>query len=95
MLFLQFREKRIEQERDLIERQNKWLNEELKNKTDELVQIRKEKVFGLCILSSFLCLSVQAKIPLTILNTVIDQFSLLSIFFARFFVSFSSISVKL
>ncbi|CAH3109789.1 unnamed protein product [Pocillopora meandrina] len=38
-----FREKRIEQERDLIERQNKWLNEELKNKTDELVQIRKEK----------------------------------------------------
>lgn len=65
MLFLQFREKRIEQERDLIERQNKWLNEELKNKTDELVQIRKEKVFGLCILSSFLRLSVQAKIPFT------------------------------
>ena len=41
---LQFREKRIEQEKELIERQNKWLTEELKSKTDELVKLRKEKV---------------------------------------------------
>ncbi|KAJ7387616.1 hypothetical protein OS493_000951 [Desmophyllum pertusum] len=38
-----FREKRIEQEKELIERQNKWLSEELKTKTDELVKLRKEK----------------------------------------------------
>lgn len=42
--YLQFREKRIEQEKELIQRQNKWLSEELKSKTDELVKLRKEKV---------------------------------------------------
>ncbi|XP_020609857.1 nucleoprotein TPR-like isoform X1 [Orbicella faveolata] len=38
-----FREKRIEQEKELIQRQNKWLSEELNSKTDELVKLRKEK----------------------------------------------------
>lgn len=42
--YLQFREKRIEQEKELLQRQNKWLSEELKSKTDELVKLRKEKV---------------------------------------------------
>lgn len=45
MLYQQFREKRIEQEKELIQRQNKWLSEELKSKTDELVKLRKEKVY--------------------------------------------------
>jgi len=40
---LKFREKRIEQEKELIQKQNTWLSEELKTKTDELVKLRKEK----------------------------------------------------
>ncbi|XP_074635323.1 nucleoprotein TPR-like isoform X3 [Acropora palmata] len=40
---LKFREKRIEQEKELIQKQNTWLTDELKTKTDELVQLRKEK----------------------------------------------------
>ena len=43
-LFFQFREKRIEQEKELIQKQNTWLSDELKAKTDELVKLRKEKV---------------------------------------------------
>ena len=43
----------------------------------------------------FCACQFRPKFPLPILNTVIDQFSLLNIFFARFFVSFSSISVNL
>jgi len=45
LIILQFREKRIEQEKELIQKQNTWLSEELKTKTDELVKLRKEKVF--------------------------------------------------
>lgn len=44
VFYPQFREKRIEQEKELIQRENKWLSEELKRKTDELVKLRKEKV---------------------------------------------------
>ena len=42
--FFQFREKRIEQEKELMQKQNSWLSDELKTKTDELVKLRKEKV---------------------------------------------------
>ena len=44
LLFFQFREKRIEQEKELVQKQNTWLSDELKAKTDELVKLRKEKV---------------------------------------------------
>lgn len=44
VFMFQFREKRIEQEKELIQKQNTWLSDELKMKTDELVQLRKEKV---------------------------------------------------
>lgn len=44
VFYPQFREKRIEQEKELIQRENKWLSEELKSKTEELVKLRKEKV---------------------------------------------------
>ena len=40
----QFREKRIEQEKVLLQKQVDWLNGELKNKTDELTSLRKDKV---------------------------------------------------
>ena len=40
----QFREKRIEQEKELLQKQNTWLGDELKTKTDELIKLRKEKV---------------------------------------------------
>ncbi|CAH3021550.1 unnamed protein product [Porites evermanni] len=38
-----FREKRIEQEKELLQKQVTWSNEELKTKTEELVNLRKEK----------------------------------------------------
>ena len=32
------------QEKELMEKQSEWLNNELKSKTDELAKLRKEKV---------------------------------------------------
>ena len=44
IVMFQFREKRIEQEKELVQKQNTWLSDELKTKTDELGKMRKEKV---------------------------------------------------
>ena len=41
---VKYREKRLEQEKELLTSQNEWLSTELKNKTDELLSVRKEKV---------------------------------------------------
>ena len=41
---LQFRERRIAQEKELLTKQNEWSNSELKSKTEELAKLRKEKV---------------------------------------------------
>ncbi|XP_072919390.1 translocated promoter region b, nuclear basket protein isoform X3 [Hemitrygon akajei] len=40
---VKYREKRLEQEKELLMNQNSWLNTEIKTKTDELVGLRREK----------------------------------------------------
>ncbi|XP_078074443.1 translocated promoter region b, nuclear basket protein isoform X2 [Mustelus asterias] len=40
---IKYREKRLEQEKELLINQNSWLNAELKTKTDELLELRREK----------------------------------------------------
>ncbi|XP_069794284.1 translocated promoter region b, nuclear basket protein isoform X2 [Narcine bancroftii] len=40
---IKYREKRLEQEKELLMSQNTWLNTELKTKTDELLGLRREK----------------------------------------------------
>ncbi|NWY70257.1 TPR protein, partial [Erithacus rubecula] len=40
---MKYREKRLEQEKELLQNQNSWLNAELKAKTDELLQTAREK----------------------------------------------------
>ncbi|XP_052521621.1 nucleoprotein TPR isoform X3 [Tympanuchus pallidicinctus] len=40
---VKYREKRLEQEKELLQSQNTWLNSELKAKTDELLHIAREK----------------------------------------------------
>ncbi|KAM6124630.1 nucleoprotein TPR isoform 2-T2 [Pterocles gutturalis] len=40
---MKYREKRLEQEKELLQNQNTWLNNELKSKTDELLQTAREK----------------------------------------------------
>ncbi|XP_048394892.2 translocated promoter region b, nuclear basket protein isoform X3 [Stegostoma tigrinum] len=40
---IKYREKRLEQEKELLMNQNSWLNAELKTKTDELLELRREK----------------------------------------------------
>ncbi|XP_069088104.1 nucleoprotein TPR isoform X2 [Pleurodeles waltl] len=40
---VKYREKRLEQERDLVQNQNNWLNGELKSKTEELMSLSREK----------------------------------------------------
>ncbi|XP_043117020.1 LOW QUALITY PROTEIN: nucleoprotein TPR [Puntigrus tetrazona] len=40
---IQYREKRMEQEKELLQNQNTWLNSELKSKTDELYTISRDK----------------------------------------------------
>ncbi|XP_012584378.1 PREDICTED: nucleoprotein TPR [Condylura cristata] len=40
---VKFREKRLEQEKELLHSQNTWLNTELKTKTDELLALGREK----------------------------------------------------
>ncbi|KAF4117130.1 hypothetical protein G5714_001683 [Onychostoma macrolepis] len=40
---IQYREKRMEQEKELLQNQNTWLNAELKSKTDELYTISRDK----------------------------------------------------
>ncbi|KAM5239085.1 nucleoprotein TPR [Ctenodactylus gundi] len=40
---VKFREKRLEQEKELLHNQNTWLNTELKTKTDELLALGREK----------------------------------------------------
>ncbi|XP_060686286.1 translocated promoter region b, nuclear basket protein isoform X2 [Hemiscyllium ocellatum] len=40
---VKYREKRLEQEKELLTNQNTWLNAELKTKTDELLKLRREK----------------------------------------------------
>ncbi|CAH2312727.1 nucleo TPR isoform X2 [Pelobates cultripes] len=40
---VKFREKRLEQEKELLQSQNTWLNKELQSKTDELLAIHREK----------------------------------------------------
>ncbi|XP_078263731.1 translocated promoter region b, nuclear basket protein isoform X1 [Rhinoraja longicauda] len=40
---IKYREKRLEQEKELLMSQNSWLNTELKTKTDELLGYRREK----------------------------------------------------
>ncbi|KAH0504776.1 Nucleoprotein TPR [Microtus ochrogaster] len=42
-LGIQYREKRLEQEKELLLNQNSWLNTELKTKTDELLALGREK----------------------------------------------------
>ncbi|KAM9468929.1 nucleoprotein TPR-like isoform 3-T3 [Clarias gariepinus] len=42
-LSIQHLEKRMEQEKELLQNQNTWLNSELKSKTDELFTVTKEK----------------------------------------------------
>lgn len=42
-LYLQYREQRWEQEKELLQNQNTWLNTELKAKTDELLVLVLEK----------------------------------------------------
>ncbi|KFP79622.1 Nucleoprotein TPR, partial [Apaloderma vittatum] len=40
---MKYREKRLEQEKELLQNQNTWLNAELKTKTDELLHTAREK----------------------------------------------------
>ncbi|XP_007893774.2 translocated promoter region b, nuclear basket protein isoform X1 [Callorhinchus milii] len=40
---IKYREKRLEQEKELLQNQTNWLNAELKKKTDELLGLRREK----------------------------------------------------
>ncbi|NXX76158.1 TPR protein, partial [Urocolius indicus] len=40
---MKYREKRLEQEKELLQNQNTWLNAELKSKTDELLHTAREK----------------------------------------------------
>ncbi|MBN3321592.1 TPR protein, partial [Atractosteus spatula] len=40
---IKYREKRMEQEKELLQSQNSWLNAELKAKTDELLSVSREK----------------------------------------------------
>ncbi|XP_051556343.1 nucleoprotein TPR-like isoform X2 [Myxocyprinus asiaticus] len=40
---IEYREKRMEQEKELLQNQNTWLNTELKSKTDELFTLSREK----------------------------------------------------
>ncbi|KAL1280197.1 hypothetical protein QQF64_014797, partial [Cirrhinus molitorella] len=40
---IQYREKRMEQEKELLQNQNTWLNGELKSKTDELYTVSRDK----------------------------------------------------
>ncbi|NWU69201.1 TPR protein, partial [Pterocles burchelli] len=40
---MKYREKRLEQEKELLQNQNMWLNNELKSKTDELLHTAREK----------------------------------------------------
>nr|AXF79603.1 TPR [Xenopus laevis] len=40
---IKFREKRLEQEKELLQSQNTWLNGELKSKTEELLAVQKAK----------------------------------------------------
>lgn len=40
---VKYREKRLEQEKELLQNQNSWLNTELKTKTDELLALGREK----------------------------------------------------
>uniref|UniRef100_A0A8C1BB46 Nucleoprotein TPR n=1 Tax=Cyprinus carpio carpio TaxID=630221 RepID=A0A8C1BB46_CYPCA len=40
---IQYREKRMEQEKELLQNQNTWLNSELKSKTDELNSLSRDK----------------------------------------------------
>uniref|UniRef100_A0A8B9J840 Nucleoprotein TPR n=1 Tax=Astyanax mexicanus TaxID=7994 RepID=A0A8B9J840_ASTMX len=42
-LSIQHREKRMEQEKELLQNQNTWLNSELKTKTDELFRLTRDK----------------------------------------------------
>uniref|UniRef100_A0AAR2KQ41 Nucleoprotein TPR n=1 Tax=Pygocentrus nattereri TaxID=42514 RepID=A0AAR2KQ41_PYGNA len=42
-LSIQHREKRMEQEKELLQNQNTWLNSELKSKTDELLSVTRDK----------------------------------------------------
>jgi len=39
----QHREKRMDQEKELLQNQNTWLNSELKSKTDELYTVFRDK----------------------------------------------------
>lgn len=39
----QYREKRMEQEKELLQNQNTWLSSELKSKTDEVYTLSREK----------------------------------------------------
>ena len=41
--YFQHREQRWEQEKELLQNQNTWLNAELKAKTDELLAVAREK----------------------------------------------------
>lgn len=43
LLSRQHREKRMEQEKELLQNQNTWLNSELKSKTDELYAVSRDK----------------------------------------------------
>lgn len=40
----QFREKRFEQEKEMLSSQIDWLDKSLKEKTEELLSLKKEKV---------------------------------------------------
>ncbi|XP_063796301.1 nucleoprotein TPR [Pseudophryne corroboree] len=40
---VKYREKRLEQEKELLQTQNNWLNTELRSKTDELLSVQREK----------------------------------------------------
>lgn len=43
MIVPKYREKRLEQEKELLQNQTTWLNSELKAKTEELLSISREK----------------------------------------------------
>ena len=49
---LKLREQLSEQEKNFTASQNEWLSEELKQKTDELLQLKKEKISLLASLES-------------------------------------------
>ncbi|XP_066453180.1 nucleoprotein TPR isoform X2 [Eleutherodactylus coqui] len=40
---IKYREKRLEQEKELLQTQNNWLNNELRSKTDELLSVQRQK----------------------------------------------------